>query len=74
MLKVFGHNDLMERTLDVPQEELGLNLDTAILAVSYSASYASTLSFSFLIFEKNKMVTVIFSKHVVHFFSMFSMC
>lgn len=55
ILKVFGHSDLMERTLDVSQEELGLNLDTAILAVSYSACCVSTLSFSFLIFEQEKM-------------------
>lgn len=62
MFKIFGCSDIMERTLNVSQEELALKLDTVTLAVSYSASHVSTLSFSFLIFEKEKIVTVIFIK------------
>lgn len=61
----------MERTAEMSPEELGLNLNTAILAVSYSANYVSTLNFSFLIFEKDKIVTIILTKYVMYFFYMF---
>lgn len=55
----------MEGTLDVSQEEPGLNLDTTTSAVSYSANYVSTLSFSFFLFEEEKIVVIIFIKHVM---------
>lgn len=56
----------MEGTLDVSQEEPGLNLDTTPSAVSYSANYVSTLSFSFFLFEEEKIVVIIFINHVMH--------
>lgn len=56
--------------MEMSREELGLNCHTDISAVSYSANYVSTLNFSFLTFEKDK-VTIIFTKYVMHFFYMF---
>lgn len=47
--------------------ELGFILDTTVLAVSYLANSVPTLSLSFLVFENDKIVTIILNTSCISF-------